>query len=196
MGYAEVPIEATVQLFTDGSPKEGLQVILTQKDYPGIKVNKLEFEVRIINWMLEEVFLEVTNLGEAQFSLYGDPIGGSGIFFPDNASLLKRLHAATVSTDGKRSACACGMAVVRQIGEFGQEVDLSKFVGRTGTLRFQVSGFYRSNGKKFAQDIKLHFNVVTPGKSEKAGTEQPATSPESKSVGDEKPQPEAEGRSR
>lgn len=190
--YAEVPIEATVRLFTDGNPDEGgLQLLLKQRDYPGVKTDKITFEVQIINWMLEEVFVEVTDLADAPFSLFGDPIGWSAIFFPDNASLLKRLHAATVTADGKRSTCACGMAVVKQTSELGREVDLSEFIGRTGTLIFRVSGFYRSNGKKFAQEIKLHFNIVAPGKSEQGGAGQPATSPESKTERGENLKPDS-----
>ena len=186
--YAGVPIEATVKLFTDENTNDGgLQVLLRQKDYPGVKTKKIEFEILIVNWMLEEVFIEVTNLGEANFSLFGEPIGVSVTFFPDNASLLKRLHAATVSAEGKRSTCACGVANVTLSREIPPEVDLSEFVGRTGTLRFSVSGFYRSNGKKFRQDINLHFNIVAPGKSEQTGADQPATKPADQSSTKDQP---------
>ena len=39
------------------------------------------------------------------------------------------------------------------------------------------------------------FLSLQPAKAEQGGTEQPATRPESKSEGSDKPQPEAEGRS-
>jgi hypothetical protein len=158
------PDPVTIKLFTDeNSNEEGLGILLKQKDYPGVKTERIEFEIRIVNRLLEEVFVEVTDLGDAHMCLDGGLMGWSGIGFPDNIPLLKRLHAATIYGKEKVT-CACGSVVVKQ----SCEMDLSKFVGRSGTFRFQVKGFYRTNGKEFCETIDLKFNIIDPRKSEHA----------------------------
>lgn len=191
-GEADVP---TIHLFSDGkADEEGLEVTLKQRDYAGVKSENVEFKVLIVNRLLEEVFVEVTGLGEASISIEGDAgfmsIGGGRIAFPDNIPLLKRLHATRVSKDGKRLTCGCALVTVTQ----SAEVDLSRWIGCTGTLSFRATGFYRSSGKRFSENIELKFNITDPTKSEQDGAKQPATAPESKPEGKEKPKPESEVR--
>ena len=172
------PDPPTIKLFSDESTdEEGLLILLKQKDYPGVKTEKIEFEIQIVNRLLEEVFVEVTELGDAHMCFDGGMMGWSGIAFPDNRPLLKRLHAATMSGK-KKVTCGCGSVVVKQ----SREHDLSKFVGRVGTLCFQAKGFYRNNGKAFSETIDLKFKIIDPSKSEseQAGADQPATKPADK----------------
>ena len=186
------PEPPTIKLFTDeNSNEDGLLILLMQKNYPGVKTERIEFEVRIVNRLLEEVFVEATDLGDAHLCLDGGVMSGGGIGFPDNIPLLKRLHAAKIYGE-KKVTCACGSVVVKQ----SHEMDLSKFVGCSGTFRLRVKGFYRTNGKEFYETINLKFKIIDPRESEQAGTGQPATRPESKFEGSAKPQPESEGRSR
>ena len=190
---ASVP---TIHLFSDGKDdEEGLKITLQQTEYAGNTTEKVEFKVLIVNRLLEEVFVEVTRLDEAAISISADDgmmaTGGSGAFWPDNVRLLKRLHASTISQDGKRSSCGCSMVTVTQ----SAEVNLSHWIGTTGNLSFRVTGFYRSSGKEFSEKIDLSFSIKEPTKSEQGGTVQPATRHESKSEGGDKPQPESEGRS-
>ena len=69
-----------------------------------------------------------------------------------------------------------------------------------GIIRISGDGHwgFRRLGDVFAQlfAIELQSNPKLKAKSEQAGTEQPATSPESKSESEDKPQPKSEGRSR
>jgi hypothetical protein len=52
------------------------------------------------------------------------------------------------------------------------------------------------DGSHYQLSSEAAFNAFNQIKSEQGGSEQPATRPESKSEGSDKPQPEAEGRSR
>lgn len=158
-----------IHLFSEGeADEEGLKITLNQRDYPGVETENVEFKVLIVNRLLEEVFVEVTQLGEASITIEGDAgfmsTGGSRIFFPDNIPLLKRLHATTVSENGKRFTCGCALVTVSQ----SAEMNLSEWIGSTGTFSFRASGFYRSSGKRFSEHIDLKFNITEPAKSEAA----------------------------
>ena len=79
-----------------------------------------------------------------------------------------------------------------------------------GGLKIEVDGFDPLTVDPLAEEIHKGYSynfskqptldqiqrTVTMRRSEQAGTGQPATRPESKSEGSDKPQPEAEGRSR
>ena len=65
----EAPDEPTINLFSSGKDnEEGLQISLKQKDYQGIKTENVDFRVLIVNRLQEEVFIEITQLGEASIS--------------------------------------------------------------------------------------------------------------------------------
>jgi hypothetical protein len=69
------------------------------------------------------------------------------------------------------------------------------------TMMAQDSGHsfgdaYSARLVTFTEKIEIPDVLVIPTQAEQAGTGQPATRPESKSKGGDKPQPEAEGRSR
>ncbi len=94
------------------------------------------------------------------------------------------------------------------IGEFrivGHEKKNYEKEGTTAKgFSFAISKQYFDNaivriwyGDKDFEEIELHFHPPKESKeAEQAGTGQPATRPELKSEGDDKPQPESEGRSR
>lgn len=179
--HADDKSSKTVKLFSgDHEDEEGLRITLKKSQYPGVVTDKVDFEVLIENRLSEEVFVEVTDLEHALVSISGGGrsmiTGASVTVFPNNISLLKRLHAATVSVDGKRSNCACGAVNVMQ----SANLNLAQWIGFKGTLSFKASGFYRSNGKKFCEIIDLPFDITDPSKSEQAGADQPASKPAEK----------------
>ena len=158
-----------MKLFSkDSAEQKGIAVNLKKTDYQGIETDNVQFEVIVSNRLLDEVFIEVTELEHAKISVQGENGAmssgvGTTTRFPDNTQLLKRLHAATISKDGDVLGCSCSTTTIKQ----SAKLDLSDWIGSKGILSFTVSGFYRSTGKQFSSTIELPFNIIkTANKSQ------------------------------
>ncbi len=123
----------------------------------------VKFPFRVVNLLEEELFLEVTEHDDLSFELgenghwaFG---GGSAIGFPDNASLLKRLHACECK-DGKARPCGCAMAFITAKIDFGEEISLNNWIGEKAIITVVLKGYYRANGKEFEKTVKLPVKIV------------------------------------
>jgi hypothetical protein len=82
----------------------------------------------------------------------------------------------------------CGSSLYKQVEQLSQEFEIDVYLIYPVISEFGTDNSHpRANDKVLAEMIRH---------AEQAGTGQPATRPESKSEGSDKPQPEAEGRSR
>jgi hypothetical protein len=112
----------------------------------------------------EEVFLEVEGHDYPSYALLSDKngkpllMGGGSAGFPDNANLLKRLHACDYK-DGKPRPCGCATAYIRPKLDFKDE-DLNDFVGHKITIGVTLVGYYRTNGKQFVTTALLPVEIV------------------------------------
>ena len=143
---------STIQLLADEQAEtEGLLIKLKKVDYEGVETQNVEFEILIVNLLLEEVFIEVTDSDEASISIErtGNDWGvmgtaGSVTGLPDNTRLLKRLHASFLNKEGEKLTCGCCQYTIKQ----SAKLNLSHWIGSKSKLSFRVSGYHRSNGKK------------------------------------------------
>lgn len=189
----EVP---TIPVLSDPkSDKKGL-LVTCPSQIPLKGPNAGKVPIQVINFLEEEVFVEVTGSESLGYSLKhwdGGISGGGGSFriFPDNTNLLKRLHA-TSYRDGKRFTCGCCFATIN--GTLDSDVIEN---GRArGTVTVWIRGFYRNSGTHFSEFVVLPIELVEQTAGQQGGPDQAAPHPESKSEGGEKPQPESEGRAR
>jgi hypothetical protein len=118
----------------------------------------------ISNLLEEEVFLEVTDYDDLGYKL-GDvgtswaAGGGSVVGFPDNARLLKRLHASSYMK-GKAFTCGCATAFISAHVAFDQDVSLKEFIGLDCRIKVTLKGYYRRNGNEFEKSVELPVEIV------------------------------------
>ena len=147
--YYETEELADIVLFpaTD-APKAGLEVEILE---PVVWTSNYHatFTYRITNYLDDEVFVQVQDLHVVGTN-YKGPEGfagggiGSGVEWPGNRILLKRLESG---------GCGCSIAEVKASTEVPY---FASDKGKT-TVKFFVTGFYRSNGKQFIEWIELPF---------------------------------------
>ncbi len=129
-------------------PKVGLRVEILEP-VVWVSATKANFTYRIANCTDDEVFVEVQDLQvvggnyQGPEGFYGGGIG-SGVGWPDNRILLKRLHSGP---------CACSMV---EVSASTSLPDFASDQGKT-TVSIRVTGFYRSTGKQFMEWIDLPF---------------------------------------
>lgn len=125
----------------------------------------VKFPILVVNLLKQEVFLEVTGHDDPSYAFENDDkgqpflMGGSVVGFPDNANLLKRLHACDYK-HGKPHPCGCSTAYIRAKIDFPKEIDLNNYVGIKVTIGINLNGYYRADGKRFAKTANLPVEVV------------------------------------
>lgn len=150
----------SIRIVTD-SKEEGKGLLVTcPRKVPFQGEGAFEVPISVVNFLDEEVFLEVTDMKSLGYSLEhwdGGFSGGGGRFtiFPDNTSLLKRLHA-TDYREGKRFTCGC--CVTRINGKLDSD---RLHAGRArGTVTVWIRGFYRNTGIHFSESVDLSVELV------------------------------------
>lgn len=165
----------TIKLLAGKSNERGL-LLTWPKKIPFRGDGAGQIPISVVNLLDKEVFIEVTGVESLSYSLEpwnGGYCGGGGGFtiFPDNANLLKRLHA-THYTNGKGFTCGCCIAVIN--GKLGAQA--LAFGRARGTVTVWIRGFYRNSGKYFSESIELPIELVEPEDGQ-AGAAEPATQP-------------------
>ncbi len=175
---AEAERPPTIRLLTDPQSNEKGLLVTCERQVAITGPHAGEVNIRVWNYLEEEVFLAVTgyeSLGCTLESKDGSSYGGGGSFsLIDNIALLKRLHAS-VYKDEKRFTCGCACGWIN--GKLSPDV-LSIGAAR-GTVDVILSGFYRKNGKAFCESVKLPIELVFEVKGPKPGqaTTRPTTLP-------------------
>jgi hypothetical protein len=156
---------------------------------------------KILNRSSEDIFVVITSKNVASCALKGPSSGsqvGGGKLFGNTSrhQSLRLLYAPRRASDGTVSEGEDELAA-ETIAEVnvaaGPDQDLSDWIGATGSLRL-VIGYYVGNSKDFRLvTVPVPIEIQ---QGEQGGAEQPATRPELRSEDRQKPQPEAEGRSR
>ena len=189
-----------VRVLLNPIPKDAvnaLVVIFPEKQK--VKAGQKGFDYQLMNRTNKPIFVVVESMNVMGWDRLEGPFGlrmGGGTTWGQASTheLLRLLHAPSVDKSGQptsgeeemRSETTCKVRV-----EDGAE-DLVRYIGAKGNLNLNLKIYVES--AKQSQRITLSVPVTI--EAEQAGTGQPATRPESKSEGSDKPQPEAGGRSR
>ena len=145
--------------------RRGLKVIFPA-EIRATETDETKVTFKVVNLLEEQVFLEVTGIEILDYTLSLDSnddtaivsevLGGTEVIFPDNTKLLKRLHATTYKDE---ESFTCGCAIARITTTFRCE-DFASWIGATGTITLNISGYKRSDGASFSKTVDVPISIV------------------------------------
>jgi hypothetical protein len=144
--------------------KQSLVVVAPTKISVSAK-NPLDYSYQIVNRLPYEVFVEVSSADATSLDLdngmgglrFG---GGRTAILRTQQSALRLLHA-TLYKDGRRPfTSGCAMTTAKIAIGLEEDESLKDFVGWTGTIKFTLYGYRRSDGAAFQEPIKVPIEIT------------------------------------